>query len=123
MGTRIGQESARRPSYESKTMAPAQKPRLVSNTCPDEEDSATTLSVQDISDIHANSSHESASEDEEPPVPISKDYDYSTSTHLPHQQQQSTISPGSGGIFMRKATRTQSQSTHRKSIVLSFSIS
>jgi hypothetical protein len=123
MGTRIGQESARRPSYESKTMAPAQKSRLVSNTCPDEEDSATTLSVQDISDIHGNSSHESASEDEEPPVPISKDYDYSTSTHLPHQQQQSTISPGSSGIFMRKATRTQSQSTHRMSIVLSFTIS
>lgn len=115
MGTRIGQESARRPSYESKTMAPVQKSRLVNNTTPDEE--SNTLAVQDLAETHGNSSHESASEDDEPPVPMSKDYEYSS--HLSNQQANS---PASNGIFMQKATRAQSQSTYRKWIIMVISI-
>jgi len=108
MGTRIGQETARRPSYESKTMAPSPKSRLAVYSHQDED----ALSPQYLGDTHGNSSHESASEDDEPPVPIAKDYDNSTTdTHQPQQQSHSL---GINGIFMRKATRTQSQSVYRK---------
>ncbi|KAI8580125.1 hypothetical protein K450DRAFT_238282 [Umbelopsis ramanniana AG] len=111
MGTRIGQETARRPSYESKTMAPSHKSRLAAYSYQD--DHSTTLSPQYLGDSHGNSSHESASDDDEPPVPIAKDYDYST-THTQDtlQPQPPSHSLGMNGIFMRKATRTQSQSAY-----------
>lgn len=103
-GSRIGQENARRPSYESKTMAGTPKSRLSSNTYQD-HDSSTLPIPQDMLDMHANSSHDSASEDDEPPVPVSK-----------HENQPSdTKSSGFEGLFMRKAARSQSQSVHCKS--------
>lgn len=103
-GSRIGQENARRPSYESKTMAGPPKSRLSTNTYQD-DDSTGLPTAQDMIDMHGNSSHDSASEDDEPPVPISK-----------NDSQPSDSKPnGFEGLFMRKATRTQSQSVHCKS--------
>jgi hypothetical protein len=102
-GSRIGQENARRPSYESKTMARPPKSRLSTSTCQD--DNSTSLPAPYMTDMHGNSSHDSASEDEEPPVPISKH------DGQPSEQKSS----GFEGLFMRKATRSQSQSIHCKS--------
>ncbi|KAM3578422.1 hypothetical protein VKS41_009167 [Umbelopsis sp. WA50703] len=81
-------------------MARPPKSRLSTSTCQD--DNSTSLPAPYMTDMHGNSSHDSASEDEEPPVPISK-----------HDGQPSEPkSSGFEGLFMRKATRSQSQSIH-----------